>query len=179
MGWKTKERQREYNRKYYLKNKEKILNRNKKWVESNKEKVRIKMRKWYLKNREKTAQEMFNSKTSKGYRMEKLACRILKGAVNLNDTGFNKPYDLDWKGRKIDVKSKEVVFRKFKRGKPVKKSQSGFWSFKRTNYNCDYFFCICLENGNPIKFYLFPSKAFGKGVCIGRKSKYDNYLFNN
>jgi len=48
-----KQEQREYNKKYYLKNKEKIKRQSKKWKEENPERFRELMKKNYLKNYDK------------------------------------------------------------------------------------------------------------------------------
>lgn len=51
-----KQKRKEYNRAYYLKNKERIKARNKKWNEENKEKFREYAKEWRAKNTKKYAE---------------------------------------------------------------------------------------------------------------------------
>lgn len=179
MGWKTKEQKREYQKKYYKKNRERILKQTREWAKNNPEKRREISRRHARKKSGTTKNSYLQSETHKGWLAEKEVLCFLDGALHVNDGNMNRPYDILWNGIKIDVKSKNIYKRKNKRGKPVKKTQSGWWTFGKGNSEeADYYLCLCKEKGKTIKMYYIPKHAFGKGVCIGHNSKkYDRYLF--
>lgn len=178
MGWKTKEQQREYNKKYYLKNKEKKKKDAKKWVKNNPEKRRIIARNWSRRNNKSTQESLSKSTTWKGRRGEMIALKMLKGSIDLNKNRMNNDYDLMWNNKTVDVKTVNIYKRKNKRGKPVKKEQSGWWNFGKGKNTADYYFCICLVGHIPSRYYLIPKEYYNKGVCIGYKSKkYDKFKY--
>lgn len=116
------------------------------------------------------------TETGKGYKWEKYATKVLKAKhLEFNHEGA----DLDWNGKSVDVKSKEIAFRRFKHGKLILSKQLGTWTFPRGKMKkIDYFFCICLIKGRVKKIYLIPGKIFPKyGITVGWKSIYDKYLF--
>lgn len=117
----------------------------------------------------------WTSETGKGFKWE------LEGAELLTATHlpFNgEAADLDWNGKRVDVKSCELYQRKKKRGKPVKREQGGVWVFHRHKPKpMDFFLCFCLVSGKPTKILLIPDKEFPLGgITIGWKSKYDIHI---
>ena len=145
-----------------------------------KDELRIYKRDWARKKRNSTKKSLSKSETWKGRRGELIALQILKGSVDMNADGLNKPYDIKWRGKKIDVKSCNLYKRKNKRGKPVAKKQSGWWVFNKNKNYADKYFCICMAENIPIRYYLIPAKNFNRGITIGQKSiKFDKYLIIN
>lgn len=140
------------------------------------EELRIYKRDWARKKNNRTGKSLSRSTTWKGRRGESLALRILNGAEDMNSNGLNKPYDIEWKGIKIDVKTCNLYKRKLKRGKSVKKC-SGWWVFNKNKGYADKYFCICMVDNIPIRYYLIPRKQFNRGITIGQKSiKFNKYL---
>jgi hypothetical protein len=180
MGWKTREQMLAYNKKYYEENKELLIKKSREWAKKNSEKRREISRRYARKKNGTTEESYLKSDTYKGWVMEKKAIKYFPGAKHMNEYGMNKPYDIDWNGVKIDVKSAVVNKRKNKRGKPVKGEQAGYWSFTKGKNDADYYLCFCLVGQKITKKYFIPREHFGKGVCVGQISKkYDKYLFNN
>lgn len=137
---------------------------------------------WYVKNNPKAKShhiknsDFFSSNTGIGYKWEKYVAKIL-GAEHRE---FCRGVDLIWNGKTIDVKTSSLFKRRFKRGKPVVKEQSGVWSFKFSHNRVipDYFFLVCINKSSVEKMYLIPSCELGKrGVVIGWKSIYDKYIY--
>lgn len=180
MGWKTKEQSIAYRKEYYKKNKEKILKKSLAWARANPEKRRIISRRSSRKINGTTEEGFLKSDTYKGFLMEKRALKYFPGGRHMNAEIMNAPYDIEWGGLKIDVKSRELYKRKNKRGKPVKREQKGYWTFSKGKNDSDYYFCLCLVEHKLIKIYFIPKEHFGNGICVGMKSKkYDRFLFNN
>lgn len=117
--------------------------------------------------------EFWKTTTGIGFKWEKYAAKML-GAKHLM---FGKGADLDWKGRAVDVKVCNLYKRKSKRGKLVKKEQAGWWVFNRNKRKpIDYFYCICLKDGEPVKRLLIPNAVFpNKSLVIGANSRYNIY----
>ena len=101
---------------------------------------------------------------------------FLKTAIDKNKGTLNYSFDLEWMNKKIDVKSCNLYKRKKKRGKPVKKEQSGWWIFNKNKGFADFYFCICLVENIPLRYYLIPKEEFKNGISIGQRSSFDKYL---
>ena len=143
-----------------------------------KKEMRIYKRDWERIKRGTTIKTLNNSATWKGRKGEKIALQILKEAQDMNCNGLNKPYDITWKGLKIDVKSCNLYKRKLKRGKSVKKS-SGWWVFNKNKGYADKYFCICMIENIPVRYYLIPKENFNKGITIGQRSvKFNKFLIS-
>jgi len=143
-----------------------------------KEELRIYKRDWARKKYNRTDKGLSISTTWKGRKGELLALKMLKDSVDMNDDGMNKPYDINWNGKKVDVKSCNLYKRKFKRGKPVKGDQMGCWIFNKNKGYSDLYFCICMIKDIPIRYYLIPKKDFNNGITMGYNSiKFKKYLF--
>lgn len=169
---------KECDRLYYQKNKKKILKKQKEYAEKNKDKIRLYKREWARKRRMSTEKSLKTSQTYKGRKAELLALIILEGSKDMNKKVMNQPYDIEWKGERIDVKSCNLYKRKMKRGKPIKNC-GGWWTFNKNKGTADRYFCICMENNKPKRFYLIPKKDFNNGIAIGKISnKFDKYLIN-
>jgi hypothetical protein len=140
--------------------------------------LRIYKREWVRNKRGRTNSSMENSTTYKGRRAELLAVRLLKGSKDMNNNVMNRPYDIEWNGLKIDVKSCELYKRKKKRGKECA-CNSGWWVFNKNKNDAEWYLCICLKDNKPIRYYLIPLENFSKGIAIGQRSeKFDKYLIN-
>lgn len=102
---------------------------------------------------------------------ERIALRLLKGSKDMNQITTAYPYDIEWNGKRIDVKTSNR--RKRKNGKIQ-------YSFSTKNPDCDYYLLIALDDENyPVKILLVPRTAV-KGVTVaftyGTKSKWDKYI---
>lgn len=136
-------------------------------------------RSWYLRKypNKKTYfsgnPDFWKTSTGIGFKWEKWAAKFLE-AKHLE---FTKGVDLEWNGKSVDVKVSNIYRRKFKRGLLIKGKQFGNWVFNRNKEKpVDFFFCIALLNGKPVKKLLIPEDKFPKkGMVIGKKSKYDIY----
>ena len=120
--------------------------------------------------------EFWKTETGKAYKWEKYAAKLLKARhLSFNQKGC----DLDWNGKKVDVKVSRIYRRKFAHGKSVCSKPAGWWVFNRNKPKpCDFFFCICLKNNRPYKIYMIPNKEFPKsGTTIGLRSCYDIFLW--
>mgnify|MGYP001567821569 FL=1 len=135
-------------------------------------------RAWYLRNSNsksyfKNNPDFWKTETGKGFYWEKYVAKKL-GARHIE---FNNGPDLDWNGKRVDVKVCNLWQRNFKRGKPVK-NQAGVWVFNRNKKKpMDYFYCICLTGKKIVKELLIPESIFGSiGISVGHKSNYDKFL---
>ena len=140
-------------------------------------------RAWYFKKYPNTKSyfaknpNFWKTETGKGFRWEKYSAKLL-GAKHLKFNRYGA--DLDWNGKKVDVKSCNLYKRKIERGKLIKGNRLGWWVFNRNKEkDMDFFLCICLEENKPIKILLIPNNDFPKrGAVIGWKSKYDKFILS-
>lgn len=101
---------------------------------------------------------------------ERIALGLLEGSKDMNEITTHYPYDIEWQGFKIDVKTSNRRFR------PNGKIQ---YSFTANNQNCTHYVLIALDDSNhPISIFLVPSEKV-EGVTIsftfGSESKWDKY----
>lgn len=101
---------------------------------------------------------------------ERIALNLLEGSKDMNSITTHYPYDIEWNGKKIDVKTSN------KRKRPNGKIQ---YSFTARNQHCTHYLLIALDDeNNPIKLLLVPKESV-KGVTIsftyGTVSKWDKY----
>lgn len=118
------------------------------------------------------------TETGKGRKWEEFVCNLLGGVIQ----AYGHPFDIDWNGKTVDVKSANLYKRTNKKGVPVvRKNQSGWFRFDRGEVfkEIDYFFCIGLIEGVPNKMFLIPGNRFGKrGITVSpNKSKYDEFIY--
>lgn len=114
----------------------------------------------------KNYDEFLKTQTGIGYKWEKEGAKIL----NAKHLEFNQSNpDLDWNGKKVDVKACEAY---------TAPNKSFQWVFNRNKQKpIDYFMCFCLKNNKPVKILLIPNKDFPKsGATVGNISRYD--VFN-
>jgi len=138
-----------------------------------KEELRIYKRNWARKKSGITEEGLYNSETYKGRRAELLALSILKGGIDMNNCAMNHSYDIEYKGKKIDVKSCNL-YKRIKKGVRV---DYGWWVFNKNKGYADEYFCICMINNVPVRYYLIPKDSFNKGITIGNVSKkFNKYL---
>ncbi len=102
---------------------------------------------------------------------ERIALYLLKGSKDMNNITTHYPYDIEWNGKKIDVKTSN------RRNRPNGKIQ---YSFSTKNNDCDYYLLIALDDENfPIRFLLVPrNEVTGVSIAFtyGTKSKWDKYV---
>ena len=101
---------------------------------------------------------------------ELIALRILRGAIDRNKTS-QAHYDIDWDGKKIDVKSANLKKTRYKAKR---------WSFTlHQKGEVDYFLLFCFDQGILIHIVLLPDKATKSKYIDIRPStisKYSKYL---
>jgi hypothetical protein len=101
-----------------------------------------------------------------GRKYELLALKILQGSIDRNKDNFHGKWDIEWNGKKIDVKSKSEI-------------RKGGWDFvgRKDNDEPDYYLLFCVDNNKVVKLLFIPKDIFGKGCYISSmKSKYDKYI---
>lgn len=101
---------------------------------------------------------------------ELIALYILKESIDMNEVTIHYPYDVEWKGLKIDVKTSK------KRKRSNGKIQ---YTFSTKNQQCDFYLLIALDdNCFPVKFLFVPRDEVD-GVTVsftyGCESKWDKY----
>lgn len=101
----------------------------------------------------------FETEVGLGRYGERLALSLLKDSKDMNAIFINHPFDIEWEGKKIDVKVSRP--RKRKRGQDQ-------YSFSTKNNDCDYFLLIALDtDDNPRRLFLIPRKDItGKSVAF-------------
>lgn len=141
---------------------------------------------FYIRNNPKILSKYTNpikwikTEIGRGRKWEEFVSNLLGGTIQ----PFGHPFDIEWKGLRIDVKSASLYKRKRKRGKEVNSTnQAGWFRFDRGELvkDVDYFFCIGIIEGIPSKMYFIPGKDFGKrGITISPiKSKYDKFIYRS
>lgn len=134
-------------------------------------------RNWARKRSGATSGSLACSETWLGRKWETICARLL-GAEDCNAKRMGNPTDLIFNGQKIDVKVANIYKRKSHHGKPTNEQKiSGWWAFNRNNPNSDFYLCICLVDGIPLKAYLIPNDSFPiSGATIGwRTVKYKRF----
>lgn len=101
---------------------------------------------------------------------ERIALNLLKRSIDMNKITTHYPYDIEWQGKKIDVKTSNK--RKRQNGKIQ-------YSFTARNNDCSHFLLIALDDNNyPIKLLLVPNEEV-TGVTVsftvGTESKWDKF----
>lgn len=122
------------------------------------------------------------TETGMAFFWEKYASDLIVGE-HLNESRMNKPADIKFQNKLVDVKTAKLYKRKLRRGKPTK--SSGWWLFRyeKLKPEIDFFLCIGLLKNNVEKMWLFPSSVFydtKTGLTITRhSSSYNQYLFTS
>ena len=117
--------------------------------------------------------DFWKTETGIGFKWEQyVAKKIGAEHIKFNTSGE----DLRLGKLKIDVKACELYKRKMAHGRKTHKV-FGNWVFNRNSIKpMDYYYCVCLIKGKPVKELYIPADKFGKsGITIGEKSKYDIY----
>lgn len=104
-----------------------------------------------------------------GRKYELLALDLLKGSVDCNDKTFHNKWDIEWEGKKIEVKMRNF-----------RDSQNPFHFKWKTKDEADYYLMFCVKSGQILKSLLIPQKVVSKfngwrSISIGLKSRYDKY----
>lgn len=119
----------------------------------------------------KSPNSLRQTNVHKGMFAEKEAVKILSGSVRINRR-FHKqsPYDIEWNGKKIDVKSANKSHYKFS------------FNLAGSQNRSDYIFCMGYINNKIHKLWLIPSAVFPQeknSIAFGCKSsKFDKYIFH-
>jgi hypothetical protein len=116
-----------------------------------------------------TRNNWFSTTTGKGYIWEQFTTTLLGGEWQ----SFGAPFDILWKGKKVDVKTCNVY-------SANRENQRGWFAFHKNSpeKRLDYLFCIGMVQNIPYKMWLIPYDVVGNHFCIGfYKSKLDKYLF--
>lgn len=114
-----------------------------------------------------------NSATAIGRKAEEIGCTLLKGAFWVSKHNAHAPYDLEWDGKKINVKSSVIQYKE-----PGKYPR---WSFKTigTENFCDLFLLLGFINNKdplPHRAWLVPASIVPyQHIRIGLNYKNGKY----
>ncbi len=101
---------------------------------------------------------------------ERVALQILDGSKDMNKEHIQHPYDIEWNGKKIDVKTSRV---RESRGRKT-------YSFNVKNKNCTYYLTVSLDdNLNVKRVMLIPTEeVIGTSIYYveEKESKWDEYI---
>lgn len=114
--------------------------------------------------------------TSIGRMAEDMAMQILPGSKLLTRENYAHPYDMEWEGKRINVKGAKLGYQKY--------AKTYYWFFStkgKCHLNCDYFLCLGYKDdySELLRAWLIPSNL-GTGTAIvisknGKNHKYVNY----
>lgn len=100
-----------------------------------------------------------------GRKYEKIALGLLKGAIDCNKDNFQGKWDIEWNGKKIDVKMRNFSQKKNR------------WHFTTpTLFGADYYLCFCVERKRIQKIYFFPKEVYKKCIDVSKNNYYNKYL---
>lgn len=116
-----------------------------------------------------------NTNTAFGRLSEIHGQKILTGSKLLTNKDYHSPYDLDWDGLRVNVKSSTLQY--------VNTARYWYWRFtiRKTWINCDLFLMLgyLSDKELPVRAWLIPSDLCQKSVVtIGQhyaKGMYVNY----
>lgn len=107
----------------------------------------------------------WETETGKGFKWEKYVADKMNGThFEFNKDGVDVSFELAGKTVNVDVKAAEQY--------------RHWWVFNKNKPkpHIDYFYCVCLKNGNVFKELLIPRESFKScGISVGNKSSYDKY----
>lgn len=114
--------------------------------------------------------------TSIGRMAEDRALQILPGSRLLTRENYKHPYDMEWEGKKINVKGASLGYQKH--------AKAFYWFFStkgKCHLNCDYFLCLGFKDdySKLLRAWLIPG-YLGAGTAIvisknGKNHKYVDY----
>jgi len=113
--------------------------------------------------------------TTFGRISERHARSILTGAISMTEDKYHYPYDLEWEGRRVNVKATVLQY--------IGTARYWYWKFtvRETWKNCDLFLFLAYmpKKLSPVRAWLVPSSLCHKvSVIIGEKytkGMYKNY----
>lgn len=80
---------------------------------------------------------------------EQIALLLLENSMDMNEENIHAPYDIEWRGKKIDVKTSKIRF---------SERRSDYYSFSTKNKECTHYLLIALgEDLIPVKALLVPT----------------------
>jgi hypothetical protein len=118
-----------------------------------------------------------NTTTFCGRKAENDALAILPESKLLTRENYHAPYDMDWNGKRINVKSTVLKY--------IKRSHCFYWHFttRQSPKSCDFFLLLGYINWDdkPIKIWLVPSDFYPKKhISIsqhGKKNMFQKFVF--
>lgn len=138
----------------------------KEWRFSNRKKIRKYFRKYLLERNKDTSTHILRGKSGMGRRWELFALSILKDSKDCNKKSFKGKWDIEWMGKRIDVKSSH-------------EGRKGYTFHRGFNNDPDYFMCFCIKNSKVISTLFVPGIYFPKINLVfnpsGYKSKWWKY----
>lgn len=117
--------------------------------------------------------------TYRGRKAEEDALKILNGGKLLTRDCYHASYDIDWDGKRINVKSSTLRYNP--------KARCDYWHFtkRQTPDKCDFYLLLGYTNYNlmPEKAWLVPSN-FYKGTSIqishfGKKNMFQKFVLKD
>lgn len=118
-----------------------------------------------------------NTTTFYGRKAEDDAVAILLGSKLLTRVKYHAPYDIDWNGKKINVKSATLRYNK--------QARCFYWCFstRQSPCSCDYYLLLGYVDWNdgPVKVWLVPSGFYPKKHILisqnGVKNMFQKFMF--
>ena len=117
-----------------------------------------------------------NTTTFYGRKAEDDALIILPGAKLLTRNYYHSPYDIEWDGKRINVKAAMLRY--------LRQANCYYWNFstRQSPKACDYYLLLGYidYNNNPVKKWLVPSNFYhGKHIVIsqnGDKNMFQQFI---
>jgi hypothetical protein len=112
-----------------------------------------------------------------GRQAEEYVVSVLPGSKLLTKENYHAPYDIEWEGKRINVKAAVLRF--------YRSANCHYWNFttRQNSDSCDYFLLLGFKNKSekPVKAWLVPSD-FHKSVHVmishnSKGSMFEKYAF--
>lgn len=101
---------------------------------------------------------------------EMIALQVLEGSKDMNEEYIQHPYDIEWKGKKIDVKTSRI---RRSRGRKT-------YSFNAKNKSCTHYLTVSLDDKLNVRRIMIIPKEEVSGKTIyyveEKESKWDKYI---
>lgn len=113
-----------------------------------------------------------------GRQAEEYVANMLHGSKLLTKENYHAPYDIDWNGKRINVKASTLRY--------YKQAKCHYWNFsiRQRPDSCDYYLLLGFmkDSKKPVKAWLVPSSFYkGTNIMISHNSKgsmFEKFVFN-
>lgn len=168
MKW-TKEYRRKYMREWHKGNRERVMEYQTAWRKANMERCCQYTRKYRSHLPRKSQEELDKTNAYRGFNAEKLVMSLISNGKHLTEQNMLSPYDIEWNGRKIDVKSSSIHIT----------DNWLHWGFKLRGKKTEIDFYLCVGYSNEgQRFFLVPfekAPKYNLSIPVDGESKYYRY----